>query len=358
VRPFIVFALPRSRTAWLSRFLSYREWNCGHDELRHMRSLDDVKAWFSQNYTGTVETNAAPWWRLVMKYRSDLHVAVVRRPVPEVVDSVMALDMQGVFSFDRRALAEQIMRLDAKLDQIERRVTNALSIRFDELADERTCVRLFEHCLQMPYDGAWWASLASINIQCSMPAMVRYARAYAPQMARLAAQAKQVILADMAGHPVVVPNGVTIAEERFDVFLRDGARLFAEHSCAVGESPDSFLQKNSPVMRAIEQRDDMQIVTARSNGRMFGYLMTILCPSLESTTIRSAIHTAFFASSEFPGLGLKLQRAALPPLRRRGVSEVFFRAGPRGSGPRTGVLYQRLGAAHDGEIYRLSLEEA
>ena len=69
--PFVVYALPRSRTFWLSRFLCYAEWNCGHDEIRHARSLDDVRAWFSQSYTGTVETAAAPWWRLIQRLRPD-----------------------------------------------------------------------------------------------------------------------------------------------------------------------------------------------------------------------------------------------------------------------------------------------
>ncbi len=30
MRPFVVFGLPRSRTAWLSRFLTYGDWVCGH----------------------------------------------------------------------------------------------------------------------------------------------------------------------------------------------------------------------------------------------------------------------------------------------------------------------------------------
>lgn len=36
---FVVFSMPRSRSAWLARFLSYGDWHCGHDEIRHFRSL-------------------------------------------------------------------------------------------------------------------------------------------------------------------------------------------------------------------------------------------------------------------------------------------------------------------------------
>ena len=52
--PFVVLSMPRSRSKWLSVFLSYGEWGCGHEELLNLRGLDDAKAWLSQPYTGTV----------------------------------------------------------------------------------------------------------------------------------------------------------------------------------------------------------------------------------------------------------------------------------------------------------------
>jgi len=99
----------------------------------------------------------------------------------------------------------------------------------------------------------------------------------------------------------------------------------------------------------------LQITTARSNGRMFGYLMTIIGPSLASGTTTSATHTTFYADPSFPGLGLKLQREALAMLKERGVDEIVWEAGKRGSGPRLGAMYRRLGAAEHGETYRLQL---
>jgi hypothetical protein len=29
--PYLIFALPRSRTAWLAHFLTYRDWTCLHE---------------------------------------------------------------------------------------------------------------------------------------------------------------------------------------------------------------------------------------------------------------------------------------------------------------------------------------
>jgi hypothetical protein len=126
----------------------------------------------------------------------------------------------------------------------------------------------------------------------------------------------------------------------------------------VGESPDAFWGKNIELMRMLDQLGAMQITTARSNGRMFGYLITIIAPSLESAEITTAVNTTFFASADFRGLGMKLQHSSLAALRARGVDEVYFRAGVRGAGPKMGAMYRRLGASPDGQLYKLDLVEA
>jgi hypothetical protein len=71
-------------------------------------------------------------------------------------------------------------KLDRKLDQIEKRVPNALSVRFEDLTDETTCARIFEFCLGMPHDSARWQQLAPMNIQCHMHGIIRYFRAHIP----------------------------------------------------------------------------------------------------------------------------------------------------------------------------------
>ena len=91
---------------------------------------------------------------------------------------------------------------------------------------------------------------------------------------------------------------------------------------------------------------------------MVGYLMTVLAPSMAKPGQRIAVKTTFFADEYAPGVGLKLQRFALAKLKERGVDEVFFRAGPRGSGPKMGALYKRLGAQPDGDMYRLTFNGA
>jgi len=347
---FIVYALPRSRTAWLARFLTYGEWACGHDEARHLRSVEDVKSWFAQPNTGTAETAAAPFWRTVQDISPDTKVVVVRRPVEDVLESLMRLA-----PFDRVQLEAHLRRLDHKLDQIEKRVPGALSVSFYDLADEEVCARVFEHCLPYKHDPNWWAAISPINVQINLAASIRYFQAHRPQLEKLAAQVKCLTLAEFARKPLREPDELTIRQEPLETFFRDGQHLFAEHCVKVGEAPDAYNMKNYPLHQAIEANGNLQIITARCNGRMFGYLMTVIAPSFEKVGEQTAVHTTFYASPEFPGLGRHLQSAAHAALRERGVQEVILRAGPRGDGPRMGPIFKRMGAEDHGQLFRLQL---
>jgi hypothetical protein len=348
--PFLIFSLPRSRSFWLSRYLSYDAWHCGHDELRFARSLDDVKSWLGQPCTGTIETLAAPWWRLARTLRPDVRIIVLRRPVPDVVASLARL------GFDPAAMTPLMARLDRKLDQIAGRVPDVLSVSFDDLIHEETVARVFEHCLPYRHNPDWFALMAPKNLQIPMAPLIRYMQAYQPQMDKLAKIATHMVIAAMRRPPHDI-DGITIAEESFDAFLRDGPSLFAEHAILVGEAPDSYLGKNLPLTRVLEKIGATQILTARCNGRMFGYLTSIIGPSIESPSITTALHLTFFASKEFPGLGMKLQRAAAKALREKGVDHLFMQAGTRGDGSRMGVLYRRLGASDYGQLFKLDLKE-
>jgi len=351
--PFVIYALPRSRTYWLSRFLTYGEWTCGHDEIRHLRSLHDARAWFEQARVGTIETAAAPFWRSLREYAPEARIAVVRRPVEDVLESLSGIGLQ----FDPAFMRSHLTRLDCKLDQIEARVPECLSLTFNELQTVAGCVKIFEHCLPYRFDAGWWSHLAPINLQINFAAMLRYYRAYQPQLEKLALTAKQRTLAAMVRKPAEM-DGVTIQAEPFDTFYQDGHGLFAEHLVQVGEAPDAFAEKNIELMQVLDRLGCMHIVTARSNGRMFGYLMSILSPSLEKRDLMTAVQTAFYVSPDFRGLGPKMQRWSIDDLRSRGVGEIYMRAGTRGSGPRMGSLYRRMGATNTGELFMIDLKAA
>lgn len=347
--PFVILSLPRSRSRWLSFFLTYGDWQCGHDEIRHCRSLDDVKSWLAQPCTGTVETAGASFWRLLLKYRPDVRVVTIRRPVTEVIQSLHAT---GV-AFDD-TLVPLIWRLDRKLDQIEHRVPNVWSFTYDDLKTEVACAALFEHCLPYQHDRARWEELDRLNLQVNLSHIVRYFVAHRTQLEKVAKQAKHRMLSAMARVPAI--DGVTFQQETMASY-DEAIPLFREHAVLTDRSPDAYLFANVPLLRKLDELGSLQIISARSNGRLFGYLVSVVGPSLEAEDKMTACHTAFFASPLIKNLGMKLQHVAAEALRKRGVSEVQMRAGIKGAGPRLGAFYRRMGAEDFGHLYRLSLED-
>jgi len=356
--PFVVMALPRSRTHWLSRFLSYGKYHCWHEQTPHFRGLEDVQAWLSQDFTGASETTAAPFWRTILAARPDVRVFIVRRAVIDVTDSLMRLEMRGTCTFDRAKVERAMKALDRKLDQIEARVPGVLSVRYEDLAVEATCARVFEHCLGVPHDHAWWEAMDQQNLQADMPALMRYMFANKPATDKLVAMVKRHTLTSMRPRKTINRDDITIQQESCEVWYRDGKRLFEEHSVQLGDAPDGYLRRNWQQMLTVDRLGGMMIMTARCNGRMIGYWACYIARATDDATVTTAMHISIFAAQDFPGIGGRLQRAAIEALRVKGVGEVCFRAGVRADGARMGVLYERAGAEQIGEMYRLKLKRA
>lgn len=350
--PFIIIGMARSRTFWLSKFLSYGEWTCGHEEGRHLRTLADAKSWLSQNKVGAAETAIAPHWRLIKKMRPDVRIITIRRPVHEAVHSFSAacgMDMS-------EQLTPVFTRHNAKLDQIEKRIPGVLSIQSSDLSSEETCAKLFEHCLPYKHDHTWWAAHDRVNMQMNVPALLRYMAAFAPQLTTISSVAAQESKKLMwAGRKPHDKDGMTFEEIPFDEWLTDAQPLLAQHHADCNQASDAFDYKNHSLFRKLDHAGALQTVVAKCNGRMFGYLMSVLGESFEYGDSRVAVQTAFFRAPDAPGLGSRLIQASIDFLEKRGGRwEVIQRAGRRASGPSLGKLYKRMGAQEQGEIYRFS----
>lgn len=341
-QPFVIYALPRSRTFWLSRFLSYREWHCGHEELPRCRSLEDVQSWLAQTCTGTAETCAAPWWRLV---HNDVRQIVIRRPPEEVIDSLVKMGL------DRDYATKLIGRLDQKLDQIEARVPGVLSVSFSSLGTEEGARRVWEACLPYEFDKTWWTSLNAINLQVPILPAIRYMQAHRSQLERLIVEAKSHTIATMDRCASPEMDGMTFQQEPFATFYADGNALFEQVAARTGRG--DYKLQNIPMIKMLSQMGNLQITTARCNGKMFGYVMMSIAPSMDDPDKITATQVSTYASPDAPGLGRKIMRHANEALRERGVSEVLFRVGDGQRG--LGALYRRMGATHYGEEYLLRL---
>ena len=347
--PFVVLALPRSRTFWLSRFLSHGAYQCGHEQARYVRGIDDIRSWLAQDFVGSCETAAAPWWRLIRAYRPDARIVVVRRHPDDVLAS---LDRVPGTAWSADRLAKAIHRYDRALGRV---APHALVVRYEDLDREETCAGLFEYCTGQTHDQDRWVEMTAQNLQCDLPALLRYARAHAPQLARAADLATRAVRGASLAHPVAEEDGLVIQEETMATAWRDAEALMAAHCAAIGEAPETYKAKNWPLLQKMADAGAVQIMTARLNGRMLGYLSSIISPSLEAERMTVCTQLSLFASEDAKGLslGARLQRASITRAWSKGVDKIFMKAGDRGSGPELGVLYRRFGAKEIGQLYCL-----
>jgi L-amino acid N-acyltransferase YncA len=351
--PFAVFGLPRSRSYWLANFLAHRPYAVAHDHARFIRSVDDVRSWLSQPYVGSVETAAAPWWRLARSLRPDLRIAVVRRDPSEVLASLMRIG-----GFDRDATMKVLLRQDRALDRIED-ASGCMSVAYDDLEQEVTCARLFEHCLQIPHSHERWAALAPVNMQCDLTAIIRYTNAHWPQIASTAKKcadaARYVSLRRSIAEPDA--DGCVVQEEAFPAFWQDAQAAISEHSVGLGHSADHALGLNVPLFRTLSFEDKGIIVTTRLNGRILGYITACVGPSMRAPNAVDFVQMSLFVAKDAGGMNLRrrMQHVMLERARAKGASKAYFRAGILGDGPRFGTLYKRMGAREFGQLYELDL---
>lgn len=347
---FVVLSLPRSRSYWLSRFLAYGGWTCGHEELRHLRSLADLRSWWAIPANGSCETAGAPFWRLIPE---DVRILLVRRPVSQVKSSLLARAQ-----FDSGILDRQLKYLDHKLDQVRSR-RDCLEIEYADLQSEVVGGIVFKYCLDMKLPHEWWAALSPLNFQIDLPGLLRHFQAHRPQLDLMTARAKAEMLRGLGprkSYRTADLDGVVIEEVSVLELYTKGQVLMAEHCEAVGEDSDNYVNKNWPLMQQLEAMGLHQIMMGSINGRPMGYLGTIISPSLEDRDRTIGVHHGFFVSPDAPpGLGARLRRAAGEALGSKGVNEIVLTAATRGDGPRLAKIYERLGAKFFGQIYKQQL---
>lgn len=132
--PFIIFALPRSRTYWLSRLL-----HVTHDLAIFSDSIDQfIHPLKTGELIGTVETGAMAGWRVIRKELPSAKFVVIKRPVDEIYNSLWS---QNIYpTFGELEAKEKILNEIVYLDGTE-------TIEFRDLAIPSVVKWLYHHCL-------------------------------------------------------------------------------------------------------------------------------------------------------------------------------------------------------------------
>lgn len=163
---FIILTLPRSRSAWLAHYLNYAPARrCGHDIAIECSTIDEflnplVDGWMH----GTVETGAVVAWRLLMARLPEAKFIVIKRPLSEVQASLAKLNV---------SLVAGELEARAMLLELASQQPGVVTLQYSELDYPETCQRLFEYCLEIPWDEEWYKQTVRFNIQIDMPARLQ-----------------------------------------------------------------------------------------------------------------------------------------------------------------------------------------
>ena len=174
IRPFLIFAVPRSRTAWLSAFLTYRDWICYHEQAFNMRSMAEGAAVLAQPNTGSAETATSPAWELIKKHVPHLRAVVIRRPIEETIHSMAAAAEKalGVPVYGEK-LRKGMEYGNRCLEKISAH-PGTLTLQFRDLETEAGCRAVFEFCLPYQWDRDWWFAMKDTKIEADVAAKLRY----------------------------------------------------------------------------------------------------------------------------------------------------------------------------------------
>ena len=165
--PFIIYTAGRSRTAWLSAFLTYGKAKCHTEIAIKFRSMEAVAGFFSPGI-GSAETGVAPGWQLINHYVPSVRSVVVRRPFDEIISS-----FARIAPIDEAKLRKIIAYENRCLEKISLQ-PNVLTVDFKDLEKWQTCKKVFEHCLPYEFDYDWWDFMRNKNIQSSVADIFNY----------------------------------------------------------------------------------------------------------------------------------------------------------------------------------------
>jgi len=163
--PFVILSNGRSRTFWLSEFLSYGHILCLHDIAFFIKEVDQIRRLLNTPTVGFAESTACLYWRLIEYYRPDTKFVIVKRDLAQIVASgIKLLKTVGVEVYEDK-YAAIVARHQRHFNTAAKFAEHKLVVDFEDLKEEACCKEVFEFCLPYKHDHDHWKKLEGQNLQ-------------------------------------------------------------------------------------------------------------------------------------------------------------------------------------------------
>jgi GNAT superfamily N-acetyltransferase len=346
--PFVIFGLPRSRTAWLSWFLSGDgvDRPCGHDIGAKLDTVEEIVDTLQNKLCGTAETGSMMGWRLIRKAIPECRFLVVERPVYEVEES---LERCGL------PVARQEIDMRRKwLDEIKQQY-GVLHFNSTSLNDVAFSAQVFRVCHGRLPSSEWVRYAVTQNVQIDIPLRVSLLQG---RVSKISAIKLAVAERDFELRNARLPF-VTIRQERWSDVEKEHAELSREHFQEVeeGVEPRRPYKIDAALLSEMDKLNVIHIHAARIDGELVGYCCWNIMPDAESAGLLIATHGPWFVVGRQDvrslHLGTLLFDRSIEALKERGVKCVFPHHRMQGRGARLGAFYERRGAKEIQRTYCL-----
>ncbi len=346
-RQFVIHSLPRSRSAWLARFLAGPgpDRKVGHDlALRATKVEDWMDAW-GLGLSGTVETGAMLAWPLISEMVPWVQQIVVQRP-PEAV--LRSLEACG-FPTGPQTLPELELKAQALADLSLQ--PGVLAVTFEDLKSVHCCAELYEQASGKKFDFDWWQLCEQQNVQIDIAARTIELEKRAEQLAGLKSEVEDKLTQLEVG----TLRWITL--EPWDIAWPDVEPLAAQHFAEVdgGVLPWRGWSPDVGVMSELVRTGQMLMMVARGPGReLLGYCTWIIQGDVEASGLAMARQGGWY-SVPGAGVGLGLLKRSVALLRSVGITYLELHHRLEGRGQKLGKLFTRLGAVPHQTAFLLKL---
>lgn len=152
---YFIFGLPRSRTTWLTAFLSSVIVPCYHEKSIEFSSLEKLKDFMVANHCGMCDTALAVHWRWLRVHVPYAKILVVQRPYQECLNALSNIGMPGESKL-MQGVRDSIE--DIKIE------TDIPVVSYDTLNQERV-VRNICNYLEVPFSASRFTEFSEMMIQ-------------------------------------------------------------------------------------------------------------------------------------------------------------------------------------------------
>lgn len=176
-RPFLILSYPRSRTAWLSKFLTYGITTCIHEPSLYLKNDEDLVRFVTTQNQGGADTGMAMILDKIIAIEPMPAITLVLRDRNDVEQSLGEI---GLLSDESKRILD---RIGFGLSRAER--MGFPTIQFDALHDEKTCADLFRRCVGSEMPKPWFGIWKNKNVVCDTQDIIYKIRRNADGIARV-----------------------------------------------------------------------------------------------------------------------------------------------------------------------------